>query len=75
VLATGPKSRRFESSQGDEFLRMIKIHSTPSFGWEVKPKVTLLLRPFLLLAPEMSLLTGLLKHWWLPECCGRQVRS
>jgi len=40
VLATRPKCRRFETSrQGDGFLRVIKIHSTPSFGWEVKLEV------------------------------------
>jgi hypothetical protein len=32
VLATEP-------GQGDGFLRAIKIRSTPSFGWEVKPEV------------------------------------
>jgi hypothetical protein len=37
VLATGPNVHRFKASQGDEFLRAIKIHSTPSFGGEVKP--------------------------------------
>jgi hypothetical protein len=30
VLATGPKSCRFEPSQGDGFLRAIKICCTPS---------------------------------------------
>jgi hypothetical protein len=39
VLATGPKGRGFEPSQGDGFLRAIKIRSTTSFGWEAKPKV------------------------------------
>jgi hypothetical protein len=39
VLATGPEGREFEPGQGDEFLRAIKIRSTPSFGWEVKPEV------------------------------------
>jgi hypothetical protein len=38
VLATGPKGCGFEIGQGDGFLRAIKIRSTPSFGWEVKPK-------------------------------------
>jgi hypothetical protein len=38
VLATKPKSRGFEPGQGNGFLRVIKIHSTPSFGWEVKPE-------------------------------------
>jgi hypothetical protein len=88
VLATG---RRFEPDKGDGFLRMIKIHSTHFFRWEVKPEVpcrkilwhvkdllkshgagqTKLLfpLPILLLAPEMSLLTG------LPEHSGRRVRS
>jgi hypothetical protein len=39
VLATGPKGCGFEPGQGDGFLRTIKIRSTPSFGWEVKPEV------------------------------------
>jgi hypothetical protein len=39
VLATGPKGRRFKPGRGDGFLRVIKIRSTFSFGWEVKPKV------------------------------------
>jgi hypothetical protein len=30
VLATGLKNCRFEPGQGDEFLRVIKIHTTPS---------------------------------------------
>jgi hypothetical protein len=30
VVATGPKGFRFEPSQGDGFLRVIKIRSTPS---------------------------------------------
>jgi hypothetical protein len=39
VLATGPKGRVFEPGLGGGFLRAIKISSTPSFGWEVKPDV------------------------------------
>jgi hypothetical protein len=39
VLATGPKGSGFKPSQVDGFLRAIKIHSTPSFGWEVKQEV------------------------------------
>jgi hypothetical protein len=39
VLATGPKGHEFEHGQGNGFLRTIKISSTPSFGWEVKPEV------------------------------------
>jgi hypothetical protein len=39
VLATGPKGRGFTPGRGDGFLRAIKIRSTPSFGWEVKPEV------------------------------------
>jgi hypothetical protein len=35
----GPKGRRFEPGQGDGFLRTIKIRSTSSFGWEVKPEI------------------------------------
>jgi hypothetical protein len=38
VLAAGPKGRRFKHGRGDGFLRAIKIRSTPSFGWEVKPR-------------------------------------
>jgi hypothetical protein len=38
VLATGPKGHGFEPGQGDGFLRVIKIRSTPSFRWEVKPE-------------------------------------
>jgi hypothetical protein len=38
VLATGLKGRGFKPGRGDGFLRAIKIRSTPSFGWEVKPK-------------------------------------
>jgi hypothetical protein len=40
VLATGPKDRGFKPGRGDGFLRAIKIRSTPSFGWEVKPEVS-----------------------------------
>jgi hypothetical protein len=69
VLATGPKGRGFKPRRGDGFLRAIKVRSTPSFGWEVKPEVPCrkffdvsdteyakfsLLRPFLLLAPDVS---------------------
>jgi hypothetical protein len=39
VLATGPKGSGFEPEQGYGFLRAVKIRSTPSFGWEVKPEV------------------------------------
>jgi hypothetical protein len=39
VLATGPKDGGFEPGQGDGLLRVIKIHRTPSFGWEVKAEV------------------------------------
>jgi hypothetical protein len=39
VLATGPEGHGFEPGQGDGFLRVIKICSTPFFGWEVKPEV------------------------------------
>jgi hypothetical protein len=40
VLATGFKGHGFKPGQGNAFLRVIKIHSTPSFGWGVKPEVT-----------------------------------
>jgi hypothetical protein len=39
VLATGPTGRGFKHGQGDEFLRVIEFHSTPSFGWEENPEV------------------------------------
>jgi hypothetical protein len=39
VLATGPEGHGFEPNQGSGFLRAIKVRSTPSFGWEVKPEV------------------------------------
>jgi hypothetical protein len=67
VLATGPKGRAFKPGRGDGFLRAIKILSTPSFGWEIKPEVHVVIfcsralkvsqilnRPFLLLAPDVS---------------------
>jgi hypothetical protein len=38
VLATGPKGRGFEPGQAMDFLRAIKIRSTPSFGLEVQPE-------------------------------------
>jgi hypothetical protein len=37
VLAIGSKVHGFKPSQGNEFLRAIKIHCTLSFGGEVKP--------------------------------------
>jgi hypothetical protein len=39
VLATGPKGCGFRSGRSDGFLRVIKIRSTPCFGWEIKPEV------------------------------------
>jgi hypothetical protein len=39
VLVAGPKGRKFRHCRGDGFLRAIKIRSTPSFGWDVKPEV------------------------------------
>jgi hypothetical protein len=39
VLATEPKGCGFKPGRGDGFLRAIKIHSTPCFGWDVKPEV------------------------------------
>jgi hypothetical protein len=36
MLATGPKVRRLKPGQGDGFVRVIKICSTPSFEGEVK---------------------------------------
>jgi hypothetical protein len=40
VLATGPKDRGFKLGQGNGFLRVIKIRSTPSFGCDVKPEAS-----------------------------------
>jgi hypothetical protein len=39
VVATGPKVCGFETGQGDGFLRVINVLSTPSFEWELKPEV------------------------------------
>jgi hypothetical protein len=39
VLATGSKSFGFNPSLGNGFLRAIKIRSTPSIRWEIKPEV------------------------------------
>jgi hypothetical protein len=39
VLVTGPKGCRFKRSQGDGFLKVSEVCSTPSFRWEVKPEV------------------------------------
>jgi hypothetical protein len=36
VLATGPKVHGFKPGHGNVFLRVIKIHSTPSFRGQVK---------------------------------------
>jgi hypothetical protein len=40
VLATGPKGHRLKTGQGDGFLMLIKIRSTPSFEWQVKPETS-----------------------------------
>jgi hypothetical protein len=39
VLATKPKGCGFEAGQGNGFLKAIKIRSTPSCEWKVKPEV------------------------------------
>jgi hypothetical protein len=39
MLVTGLIGHEFVPGQGHEFLRAIKIRSTSSFGWEVKPEV------------------------------------
>jgi hypothetical protein len=39
VLANGPKGCEFKHGRGDGFVKAIKIRSTPSCGWEVKPEV------------------------------------
>jgi hypothetical protein len=38
VFATGPEAHRFKPGRGNGFLRAIKICSTSSSGWEVKPE-------------------------------------
>jgi hypothetical protein len=38
VLTLDPRVCKFKPSQGNEFLRVIKIRSTPSFRWGVKPE-------------------------------------
>jgi hypothetical protein len=38
VLAVGLNVRGFKPGRGDGFLRVIKIHSTPSFGGKAKPE-------------------------------------
>jgi hypothetical protein len=40
VLATGPKGRGFKPGRVDGFFKVIKIRSTPSLQWDVKPKVS-----------------------------------
>jgi hypothetical protein len=72
VLATGHKGRGFKPSRRDGFLKAVKIRSTPSFGWEVKPKVRCrrkfsLLRPFRLLAPNVSGGRTAREIWWTSE--------
>jgi hypothetical protein len=39
VIATGSKGRGLQPGRGDGFLTAIKVRSTPSFGWDVKPEV------------------------------------
>jgi hypothetical protein len=39
VLATGPKGRGFKSGGEDGFLRAIKLRSTSSSRWDVKPEI------------------------------------
>jgi hypothetical protein len=39
VFATESKGRGFEPGQSDGFLKVIKICSTTSFAWKVKPEV------------------------------------
>jgi hypothetical protein len=36
MLAIGPNVHGFKPGQGDGFLAAIEVHSTPSFGGEVK---------------------------------------
>jgi hypothetical protein len=39
VLSTGHKEGEFKPGRGDGYLMVIKVGSTPSFGWEVIPEV------------------------------------
>jgi hypothetical protein len=38
VLSTGPKVRELKHGRNNGFLTAIKIHITPSFGWDIKPE-------------------------------------
>jgi hypothetical protein len=89
ALSTGPKGRGFKPGRGDGFLRAIKIRSTPSFVWEVKPDVPCrkisrhvknplryfryweakfsLLRPFTLLATDVSAGRTARELWWTSQ--------
>jgi hypothetical protein len=91
VLATGPKVCGFEPSQGNGFLMMIKICSTSSFRWEVKPEapchrilwhVKDLLKShgngqtkFSFTLSTLLLTPEISLLTGLPDCSGRQVRS
>jgi hypothetical protein len=39
VLTTGPKVAGLNPAEVKDFSKVIKIHSTLYFGWEVKPEV------------------------------------
>jgi hypothetical protein len=39
VLVTGPRVCWFEPDRSDWFLMAIKIRSTPTFVWEIKPEI------------------------------------
>jgi hypothetical protein len=43
VLAIIPKVSGFKPGRVNEFLRVIKIHRTPSFGGKVKPEAICLM--------------------------------
>jgi hypothetical protein len=86
VRATEPKGRGLNPGRDNGILSAIKIRSTPSFRWEVKPEVpccnvlryvkiprgmsdidrqkSSLLRPFLLLAPDVSAGRTAIELWW-----------
>jgi hypothetical protein len=38
VLATRPKGHGFKPGQFNGYVRAVKVHSKPSFRWEVKPE-------------------------------------
>jgi hypothetical protein len=66
VFANGTKGRGFNRGRCDGFLNAIKIRSTPSFGWEVKPEFPCrkILRLF---APDVAVGRTARELWWTSQ--------